>query len=398
MGYPIQQSTTAQPLTFLMVLASDHVTGATGLSPTVTISKNGGAFASPSVSPTEIGNGWYKLAGNATDNNTLGPLLLHATAATADPVDVTFTVVAYNPQSATNLGLSGIGTAQTGDAYAYVVANLGAAGAAATALAQASLWTSTIAGRIDAAVSTRLAAASANATGLLAMTNEYNSAGNISSNLVQWRADIPNILDSGNVPIGTITVGSVTNVTGDVQGKVLGGGTSAITGIGAATVEQQAAASGFPFGLALSGGVTATCVPAFNTSDGNIIYGSGGTVSPVFVISNGTRWTVTNGGHTWVGPLASADPLGTYVVGGQTNVTVAAAAPLNSALFEPIETTGYPATFPEFMGWLRARFANKVVLDNSGSTIKVYEQDGATVMTTQSASSTVTSETQGGAT
>lgn len=33
MGYDVTQSSTAKPLTFLMVLASDHITGATGLSP-----------------------------------------------------------------------------------------------------------------------------------------------------------------------------------------------------------------------------------------------------------------------------------------------------------------------------------------------------------------------------
>jgi hypothetical protein len=110
----IQQSTTAQPLTFLMVLSSDHITGATGLSPTVTLSKNGGAFASPAGAVTEIGSGWYKVAGNATDNGTLGPLLLHATAGTADPSDTKFSVVAFNPQDVVHLGLSGLPNAAAG--------------------------------------------------------------------------------------------------------------------------------------------------------------------------------------------------------------------------------------------------------------------------------------------
>ena len=106
--YQIQQSTTAYPLVFLMVLSSDHITGATGLSPTVTISKSGGAFASPSGAVSELANGWYKVAGSATDTSTLGPLILHATAATADPTDTTYEVVAYNPQDSVHLGLTSL--------------------------------------------------------------------------------------------------------------------------------------------------------------------------------------------------------------------------------------------------------------------------------------------------
>lgn len=69
------------------------------MSPTVTISKNGGSFASPSGTVSEVGNGVYKVAGNATDSNTLGPLWLHATATGADPCDDVFPVVGYDPQA-----------------------------------------------------------------------------------------------------------------------------------------------------------------------------------------------------------------------------------------------------------------------------------------------------------
>lgn len=99
MAYAILQSSTESALLFLLVLSSDHVTGATGKTPTVTLSKNGGAFASPSGAVTEIANGWYKVAGNATDTNTLGPLALHATASLCDPTDlIVANIVAYDPQ------------------------------------------------------------------------------------------------------------------------------------------------------------------------------------------------------------------------------------------------------------------------------------------------------------
>lgn len=103
-----QLGNTAYPLLFQMVSSSDHISAATGLSLTVTISKNGGSFASPSGAVTEIANGWYQVAGNATDANTLGPLCLHATGAGADPTDSLFTVVAYNPFDAVRMGLTAL--------------------------------------------------------------------------------------------------------------------------------------------------------------------------------------------------------------------------------------------------------------------------------------------------
>lgn len=113
MGYLIKQSTTAYELLFLMVDSADHFSPKTGLSPTVTIRKASGSFASPSGAVSEIANGWYKVAGNATDSATLGPLLLHATASGADPVDDRYEVVAFDPQDATGLGLSRLDAAIT---------------------------------------------------------------------------------------------------------------------------------------------------------------------------------------------------------------------------------------------------------------------------------------------
>jgi hypothetical protein len=95
----IQQSTSADPLTFFMVDSTDGKTGKTGLSPSVTLSKNGGSFAAPAGVVSEIANGWYKVAPNATDIDTLGILLLHATASGADPVDTKFQIVASNPRA-----------------------------------------------------------------------------------------------------------------------------------------------------------------------------------------------------------------------------------------------------------------------------------------------------------
>jgi len=72
---------------FLLVQSADHITGLTGATPTVTISKNGAALASPGGTVTEIGSGWYYISYTGTDTNTLGPLVAHVTAASADPSD-----------------------------------------------------------------------------------------------------------------------------------------------------------------------------------------------------------------------------------------------------------------------------------------------------------------------
>ena len=84
------------PIPFLMIDSTDHITGKTGLTPSVTISKNGAAFAAPAGAVAAIGNGWYKLTPTAVDTGTAGSFLLHATATGADPCDILHEVV-YPP-------------------------------------------------------------------------------------------------------------------------------------------------------------------------------------------------------------------------------------------------------------------------------------------------------------
>ena len=72
---------------FLMVLASDHVTPATGLVPVVTISKAGGAFGGAAGAVSEVSSGWYKVAYTTADTGTVGDLAFHAAVATADNTD-----------------------------------------------------------------------------------------------------------------------------------------------------------------------------------------------------------------------------------------------------------------------------------------------------------------------
>lgn len=80
-----------------MVDSSDHITGKTGLTLTITASKDGGAFASITPTVTDLGSGWYKLALTTTHTNTLGYLALHVTGTGADPTDISIMVVTDLP-------------------------------------------------------------------------------------------------------------------------------------------------------------------------------------------------------------------------------------------------------------------------------------------------------------
>ena len=81
-----------------MVDGADHVTGKTGVSITdaaITISKNGGAFATrgaTTATPTERANGWYAVSLGTDDTDTLGDLVLHVTGTGCDPADRLLTV------------------------------------------------------------------------------------------------------------------------------------------------------------------------------------------------------------------------------------------------------------------------------------------------------------------
>src|SRR5215831_1648588 len=123
----IQNGTAGTPIVFLMVDSTDHITGKTGLTPTVTISKNGGAFAAPAGAVTELSGGWYRVAGNATDTNTNGMLALHATATAADPTDLyAAIVVAYNPNDTVRLGLTALPNANAATANGLLTSGAGA--------------------------------------------------------------------------------------------------------------------------------------------------------------------------------------------------------------------------------------------------------------------------------
>jgi hypothetical protein len=73
---------------------------------------------------SEIGNGWYSLAGNATDRNTLGEQLLHAEASGADDFDGQYSIVDFEPfvfKPPVTLAAEDVSGNVPSDAYAVAV-------------------------------------------------------------------------------------------------------------------------------------------------------------------------------------------------------------------------------------------------------------------------------------
>jgi len=162
-GYLIQMATAFRPLLFELT-AEDGFTPLLGAAPTCLLWKYGGAFGAPIGAVTEIGNGLYQVAPNATDCNTNGPLVLYVTCAGALPRKFSYQVVAFDPYSIANMGMTNLDAAITsravaGDAMTLAAASIAAATFAAGAIDNAAIAAGAItaaeAPNLDAAVSTR---------------------------------------------------------------------------------------------------------------------------------------------------------------------------------------------------------------------------------------------------
>lgn len=121
----VLKQSVARDVVVFMTLASDHVTGATGLTLTITSSKAGAAFASITPTVTELSNGWYKLAFTTSHTDTLGDLALHITGTLADPTDLLIQIVAYDPFDAVRLGLTALPNVASGSAGAIPTTGTG---------------------------------------------------------------------------------------------------------------------------------------------------------------------------------------------------------------------------------------------------------------------------------
>jgi hypothetical protein len=83
----ITKQNTGRNLMLKVFLAADHVSPALGMTLAVTLSKNGSAFGAAGATVTERSSGWYQIALSTTDTNTLGDLVVRATAAGCDDAE-----------------------------------------------------------------------------------------------------------------------------------------------------------------------------------------------------------------------------------------------------------------------------------------------------------------------
>jgi hypothetical protein len=155
------KQSTAYNLMLFMVDSADHISGKTGLTLTITASKDGAAFASISPTVTERGSGWYNLALTTSHTDTIGDLALHATGTGADATDVVLQVRARTvddvlPTASYTAPLDAAGTRS---AVGLASANIDTQFSNIPANVRTNLATEL--GRIDVAVSTRSAPATA---------------------------------------------------------------------------------------------------------------------------------------------------------------------------------------------------------------------------------------------
>lgn len=174
-------------------LVTANATKINGIAPTMGASLT---FPTSLASPTNITAGTITTVTNLTNAPTSGD---------------------FTTAMKTSLGTA-VGTPQTGDGYGYMVSNLGALGANATALAPASTalstvtWTSTIASHIDVAVSSRMATYT-QPTGFLATvfagtvgTSTFAAGGSV--NTTQWGGgSLPTAFAANNLPIDYLSSG-----------------------------------------------------------------------------------------------------------------------------------------------------------------------------------------------
>lgn len=233
----ILKQNTTYTRTFMMIQTSDHISGITGATVTVKLSKAGGSGAAAGGAVAEVDStnapGLYKVSLTTTDTNTLGDLAFHCTATSADPtdfIDQVTTQILGDTLTANTTQLAGqTVTAAAGVTFPSSVAsptNI----TAGTITTATNLTNAPTAGDFTSTMKTSLNAATpASVTG---------AVGSVTGNV------------GGNV------VGSVGSVTGNVGGNVtgsVGSVTAAVTVSGTSALTESYAADGS--GLTLAQGI-----------------------------------------------------------------------------------------------------------------------------------------------
>lgn len=100
----IKQAAAVEAMVFLAD-GADHLSGLAGLTPAVSISKNGGPFSAVTPTVADRGDGWYAVSLTAAHTDTTGDLVVRATAPGADPGERLLSV--YSTKDADVLRVAG---------------------------------------------------------------------------------------------------------------------------------------------------------------------------------------------------------------------------------------------------------------------------------------------------
>lgn len=304
--YLLRQNQSGLPLLFLMLDSTDHVSPKTGLvsgsTLTVSISKAGSAFAAPAGAVSELGSGWYQIAGNSTDSNGLGPLIIHATGTGADPTDMVYNVVSFDPYDAVRMGMTSLPAVTAGQINGLPLTNA-VSGKVAVSSLDANVITAT-AIATNAITSTKIASgtidsnkfASGAITSTVLATDCIGSA-QLATTGVQ---EIRNAITGGAYALSTDANGMIRIVDGTGTGELdtLNGGVD-VRSWGGNSTTIGTDANGLPVtsvgGFFSLGIATTNRIQTFDTSD----------IDPIGL----NNLTGNGSGLTAVGPIVSNDLL-----------------------------------------------------------------------------------------
>ena len=210
----VVKQSTAPVVTFLMVSSTDHFTGATGLTVTVKLSKNGGAGATSTnaAAAVDAANlpGWYQLILTATETNTVGDIIVRATASGADQADRLLVV-----ESATTSDLNTLATGINAKTTNLPAAPAAVSDIPAAATVAEAVW---VAGSrtLSAFGFTVTAATVSDKTGYsLAPTQTCNITGNLIGSVSSVTGAVGSVTGNVGGSVASVT-GAVNSVTGAV--------------------------------------------------------------------------------------------------------------------------------------------------------------------------------------
>lgn len=361
----ILKQSTAYTRLFVMVLSSDHITGATGTSPIVTLSKAGAAVATAGGTVAEVtgGLGQYKISLTTADTSALGDLAFHVTATSCDPTDFIDQVTAQIlgdtlTANATQLGgqtvtatagisFAGGFVASTGGSVTTITGNVN--GSVASVVAAVTIATGskvdvdTIktnpvvnAGTVTFPTNSTLASTT-NITGGTVTTVSGNVNGSVASVVAAVtiatgsKVDVDTIKTNPVVNAGTVTfptnatLASTTNITAGTIGTVSGNVNGSVGSVGSAVaitanIKQNTTSAGFMFVMTDSTNhvpATGLVVTATRSIDGTAF---GACANAVSEVGNGTYVitldaTDVNGKHIMLRFTApSADDLNIEII------------------------------------------------------------------------------------